>query len=109
MRNHQRLSLDESDRVSRISRIFALAAETLGGDERAREWLHRPLRQFGNRRPFDMLATDLGDHQVETLLGRIAHGVAASRSGGSHAGRSPRSMAKARGFTAGVGIGPASR
>ena len=77
VKNHQRLSLDESNRVSRISRIFALAAETLGGDERAREWPHRPLRQFGNRRPFDMLATDLGDHQVETLLGRIAHGVTA--------------------------------
>jgi putative toxin-antitoxin system antitoxin component (TIGR02293 family) len=77
VKNHQRLNLDESNRVSRISRLFALAAETLGGDERAREWLRRPLRQFGNRTPFDMLATDLGAHQVETLLGRIAHGVAA--------------------------------
>jgi putative toxin-antitoxin system antitoxin component (TIGR02293 family) len=77
LKKHQRLSLDESNRVSRISRIFALAVETLGSDERAREWLRRPLKQFDDRSPLEMLLTDLGSHQVETLLGRIAHGISA--------------------------------
>jgi putative toxin-antitoxin system antitoxin component (TIGR02293 family) len=77
LKKHQRLSLDESNRVSRITRIFALAAETLGGDERAKDWLRRPLRQFAGRTPLAMLTTDLGAHQVEELLGRIAHGLAA--------------------------------
>jgi len=77
LKKHQRLSPDESNRVSRILRIFALAAETLGDDEQARHWLRRPLRQFGGRTPLAMLRTDLGAHQVENLLGRIAHGVAA--------------------------------
>lgn len=77
LRKNQRLSLDESNRVSRVARIFAVAAETLGSDERAAEWLRKPLRQFAGRTPMEMLATDLGSHQVETLLGRIAHGIAA--------------------------------
>ncbi|HXR24463.1 MAG TPA: antitoxin Xre/MbcA/ParS toxin-binding domain-containing protein [Candidatus Binataceae bacterium] len=77
LKKHQRLNLDESNRVSRITRIFALAAETLGGDDRAKDWLRRPLRQFAGRTPMAMLATDLGAHQVEVLLGRIAHGIAA--------------------------------
>lgn len=77
VRKHQSLSLEESNRVSRVARIFALASETLGSHERAREWLRRPLHQFGGRSPLEMLATDLGSHQVEVLLGRIAHGIGA--------------------------------
>jgi putative toxin-antitoxin system antitoxin component (TIGR02293 family) len=77
LKKHQRLNLDESNRVSRIMRIFALAIETLGSDDRAKDWLRRPLRQFAGRTPLTMLATDLGAHQVEVLLGRIARGIAA--------------------------------
>ncbi|MGH7879304.1 MAG: antitoxin Xre/MbcA/ParS toxin-binding domain-containing protein, partial [Candidatus Binataceae bacterium] len=73
----QRLNPEESGRVARVVRIFALASATLGGTERATRWLHRPLRQFGNRTPMEMLATDVGTNQMEVLLGRIAHGIAA--------------------------------
>lgn len=76
-RRKERLSLDESNRVSRIARIFALAIETFGSEDRARKWLRRPLRQFGGRAPLELLATDLGAHQLEGLLGRIAHGLGA--------------------------------
>ena len=77
LRKHQPLSLDESNRVSRVARIFTTAVETFGSDERALVWLRRPLVQFDDRSPLEMLATDLGTHQVEVLLGRIAHGIAA--------------------------------
>jgi putative toxin-antitoxin system antitoxin component (TIGR02293 family) len=73
----QRLSREESDRVSRVARIYALALETLGEEEKAKRWLRRPLRQFRGRTPMEMLETDLGAHQVEVLLGRIGHGLAA--------------------------------
>jgi putative toxin-antitoxin system antitoxin component (TIGR02293 family) len=76
-KNKQRLSLEESNRVSRVVRIYALALETLGDEARAKRWLRRPLRQFGGRTPMQMLETDLGAHQVEVLLGRIGHGLAA--------------------------------
>jgi putative toxin-antitoxin system antitoxin component (TIGR02293 family) len=77
VRLNQRLSAEESNRVARVARIFALASETLGDDERATRWLRRPLRHFDDRTPMEMLATDVGTNQMETLLLRIAHGIAA--------------------------------
>jgi putative toxin-antitoxin system antitoxin component (TIGR02293 family) len=76
-KNQQRLSREESNRVSRVVRIYALAVETLGDKAKAKHWLRRPLRQFSGRTPMEMLETDLGAHQVEVLLGRIGHGLAA--------------------------------
>lgn len=73
----QRLSLEESNRISRVARIFALALDTFGNDEKARRWLRKPLRQLGGRTPMQALETELGAHQVETILGRIGHGIAA--------------------------------
>jgi len=77
VKKRQRLSRDESNRVSRVARIYALALETFGDDDKARHWLRRPLRPLGGRTAMEMLETELGAHQVETLLGRIAHGIAA--------------------------------
>ena len=77
VKKKQRLSLDESNRISRVARIYALAVETLGDDDKARRWLRKPLRQLAGRTPMKMLETDPGAHQVETILGRIGHGLAA--------------------------------
>ncbi|HVN28179.1 MAG TPA: antitoxin Xre/MbcA/ParS toxin-binding domain-containing protein [Candidatus Binataceae bacterium] len=77
IKKKQRLSIEESDRVSRLARIYALAVETFGNEEKARHWLRRPLRPLGGRTAMEMMETELGGHQVETLLGRIAHGIAA--------------------------------
>ena len=77
VRLKQRLNAEESNRVARVTRIFALASETLGDAARATRWLHRPLRHFGNHTPMEMLITDVGTNQMETLLLRIAHGIAA--------------------------------
>lgn len=77
IRKKQRLSLEESNRISRVARIYALALDTLGDDAKARHWLRKQLRQLGGRTPMQMIETDLGAHQVETILGRIGHGIAA--------------------------------
>lgn len=71
------LDRDESDRMLRLVRLVAEAQETFGDDEKARAWLHRPNRVLQGERPIDLLATDAGARQVEVLLGRIAHGIAA--------------------------------
>jgi putative toxin-antitoxin system antitoxin component (TIGR02293 family) len=75
-RKHERLSRDESNRVSRVARIFAAAVDTLGDEEKARRWLRKPMQRFDGRNPLEMLETDLGASQVEALLGRISHGLA---------------------------------
>ena len=74
-KQEQRLHRDESDRLFRLVRIAAQAAEVLGGDQKASRWLHSPNRALGGKPPLELLDTDLGSRQVEEVLGRIEHGV----------------------------------
>lgn len=71
----RRLRADESDRLLRLARIGAQAAEVLGSEEKAARWLRRPNRALENRVPLELLDSDIGSRQVEDILGRIEHGV----------------------------------
>lgn len=71
-----RLDPDESDRLVRVSRVFARAIELFEGDvEGARSWLMSPVLALGGAVPFGMLKTEVGALEVERLIGRIEHGV----------------------------------
>jgi putative toxin-antitoxin system antitoxin component (TIGR02293 family) len=72
-----RLTAEQSDRLARVLRIVKEAEDTFGDAQKAHAWLRRPSRLLDNESPLDRLDTDMGAHQVEALLGRISHGVAA--------------------------------
>jgi putative toxin-antitoxin system antitoxin component (TIGR02293 family) len=72
-----RLSAEQSDRLVRVLRVVSEAEETFGSHDKAHRWLRRPTTPLGGRAPLDLLDTDVGARRVETLLGRIAHGIAA--------------------------------
>jgi putative toxin-antitoxin system antitoxin component (TIGR02293 family) len=74
-KKERRLHPDESDRLFRLARIAAQAAEILGSTEKAARWLRRPNRALGGRVPLALLDTDAGTREVEEVLGRIEHGV----------------------------------
>lgn len=75
-REQGRLEPTESDRVLAITRVFGLAIELFDGDEgAARAWLLSPQRGLGSQRPIDLLQTDVGSREVESLIGRLEHGV----------------------------------
>ena len=66
----------ESDRLVRLSRVFARAIELFEGDvEGARSWLMQPVLGLGNAVPFELARTEVGAREVENLIGRIEHGV----------------------------------
>jgi len=71
-----RLTAEQSDRLLRVVRLLALAEETFGNQDKAHVWLRRPTRALADERPLDLLDTEEGGRSVETLLGRIAHGIA---------------------------------
>lgn len=71
------LTPEQSDRLLRVVRMLALAEETFGNRDKAATWLRRPTRALAGERPLELLDTEEGARQVETLLGRIAHGIAA--------------------------------
>jgi putative toxin-antitoxin system antitoxin component (TIGR02293 family) len=61
----------------RVARVLAAAEETFGSQEKAGAWLRRPTVALAGERPLELLDTDEGSREVETLLGRISHGIAA--------------------------------
>lgn len=71
------LTIDESDKVMRITRILALAAEIFDGADRAMAWLRKPLRELGGETPLMMSSTEAGGRVVENILAQIAWGAAA--------------------------------
>jgi putative toxin-antitoxin system antitoxin component (TIGR02293 family) len=71
------LTPEQSDRLVRVARVLAGAEETFGNREKAGAWLRRPTAALAGECPLQLLDTDEGTREVETLLGRIAHGIAA--------------------------------
>ena len=72
---HKRLSPEESDLVARLARIHDFAVEVFGNHDKARKWLRTPNRALRGHLPLELLRTDYGARIVESLLGRIAHGI----------------------------------
>jgi len=71
-----RLEPDESDRLVRLSRVFAKALELFEGDaDAARGWFHTPAKALGGEQPIALAGTDLGSREVEALIDRIELGV----------------------------------
>ena len=71
----EKLSVEESDRVLRITRALSAAEDTYGSRERALAWLRRPISRLGNRTPLSLLTTDSGTRIVEETLIQIDEGT----------------------------------
>jgi putative toxin-antitoxin system antitoxin component (TIGR02293 family) len=74
-KKERRLSAGESDRLVRVARVAAQAEDVLNDHQKAGRWLQKPNRALGGAIPIDLLSSDLGADQVETILGRIEYGV----------------------------------
>jgi len=74
----KRLSSEESGKVVRVARVWALAVEAWGSEEKAREFLNRPHPMLDGAVPMDtVFATEVGAREVEDILGRLQYGTAA--------------------------------
>jgi putative toxin-antitoxin system antitoxin component (TIGR02293 family) len=72
-----RLTPEQSDRLARILRVIEQAERAFGDATKARIWLRRPTAALADHAPLDLLDTDIGAREVESLLGRIEHGITA--------------------------------
>ncbi|MBL8841024.1 MAG: DUF2384 domain-containing protein [Planctomycetes bacterium] len=73
-----RLHPDESDRLARVARIFDLVLQFHEGDrDAALRWLSAPQVGLGGAVPLAVASSDLGAREIETLIGRLEHGVIA--------------------------------
>ena len=71
-----KLSMEESERVVRLTHLYEKAAELFNGDVlSARLWMSQPKKALGGDSPLDYAGTELGAREVENLIGRLEHGV----------------------------------
>lgn len=70
-----KLTPEQSDRLVRLARVIAASEQAFGDTARAQRWLRRSTPALGGERPIDLLDTDEGARRVETMLGRIEHGI----------------------------------
>jgi putative toxin-antitoxin system antitoxin component (TIGR02293 family) len=64
-----------SEHILRIAVVTVRGDEVFGNKERFRAWLNLPNKALGNKKPFDLLASDFGIDMVFDELGRLEHGI----------------------------------
>jgi len=71
------LSVEESDRVVRLTRIQALAEDVFGDVEKANRWLREPLGILDGKSPLEVARTEAGARLIEQILAKLDWGAAA--------------------------------
>lgn len=65
------LTPQESSRLLRLGRIYALALEVLGGSEQAHAWLRESRGGYAGMTFLELGRTDVGAEHVEMLLSQL--------------------------------------
>ena len=73
----QPLTIEESDRVVRLTRIQALTENVFGDVQKANRWLRENLAILDGRAPLEVARTESGARVIEQILGKIDWGAAA--------------------------------
>lgn len=72
----KKLAPDESDRLFRAASIYRDLLRLFHGHSAdASGWLRLPHAVFGGETPLDMMTSEYGARQVETLIRQLEHGV----------------------------------
>jgi putative toxin-antitoxin system antitoxin component (TIGR02293 family) len=71
------LTVEESDRLVRLTRIQALAEDVFDDAQKANRWLREELGILGGKAPLEVAQTDAGARVIEQILAKIDWGSAA--------------------------------
>lgn len=69
------LSIDESDRLARVAKIYELAVKVYGDRDDGRKWLSGKKRRFDGKTALEMLRTQAGEQAVQEFLIQIDEGM----------------------------------
>lgn len=71
------LTVEESDRLVRLTRVQSLAEDVFGDPEKANRWLRQRLGIIDGKTPLDLAQTDAGARVVEQIIAKLDWGAAA--------------------------------
>jgi putative toxin-antitoxin system antitoxin component (TIGR02293 family) len=69
------LTPDESEKIYRLEKLYAVALEVLEKKEIVRAWFNAPQIVFEGKTPLEYADTLPGSEEVERVLKRMEHGV----------------------------------
>lgn len=78
LKTKSRLTPEESERLVRIVRVYAMALGLFGSPEKALAWMHKPVKYLPEKpavTPLALAARDAGARLLEDKLQRTAYGV----------------------------------
>jgi putative toxin-antitoxin system antitoxin component (TIGR02293 family) len=75
LRTDEALTLEESDRVSRVAKVLRRAVQVFGDEVQAKAWMMDSVSSLGGRTPLSLLDTMEGYELVINTLSRIEYGV----------------------------------
>jgi putative toxin-antitoxin system antitoxin component (TIGR02293 family) len=68
------LTPEESGRFLRAAKLYALAVEVLGGEEKAKTWLLKPRKIFDGYSAMDLMQSEVGAEVVQEKLCQLDAG-----------------------------------
>ena len=71
----QKLSLDISEKILQLRRLYNAGTLVFGDREKFVQWLRKPLMALDGSTPLSYLDTSFGIDIILSMLGRIEHGV----------------------------------
>ena len=71
------LTVDESDRLVRLTRVQSLAEDVFGDAAKANRWLRQGLGIIDGKTPLEVAQTDAGARVVEQIIAKLDWGAAA--------------------------------
>jgi putative toxin-antitoxin system antitoxin component (TIGR02293 family) len=71
----ENLKIEEADGLARLLRVVKAARDLFQNDENADTFLRSANPGLGERIPIHMAQTDIGAREVETVIGRLSHGI----------------------------------
>ena len=74
-KGNDRLSDTASERLLKLAEIASLGHFIFNNYDLFREWLQKPLRPLGGKKPVELMVNMYGLETVKNLLGRIEQGV----------------------------------
>jgi len=75
MQKKEVYSLETSERIYEISRLYGLGYEVFDSPNQFKNWLMTPSKALGNKRPFDFLDSSFGFEIVTNEIIRIQYNV----------------------------------
>ena len=74
-KKHKKLSADESQKIARFARVVALGDAVFEDPQVTSRWLERENSALGGLVPMELLDTEEGAREVESVLHRLEYGI----------------------------------